>query len=91
MPQMSVCPPRTQKSYPFMRFPRAGQRHAIDQQDRNVPLGAPMRCLCEVTHPRGPDGDMKWLWPHLPALVGEDLQNCRDSPASMLIYGLTWR
>jgi hypothetical protein len=36
--------------------------YAIDQQDRNVPRGALMRCLCGDTHPRGPDGDMEWLW-----------------------------
>ena len=51
------------ESHPFAWFPLAGQRHAIDRRDRNVPLDAPMRCLCGVTHPRGPDGDMEWLWP----------------------------
>lgn len=48
----------------FVWFPLAGQRHAINRDDRNVPRGAPMRCLCGVTHPRGPDGDReKTLWP----------------------------
>lgn len=46
----------------FAWFPLAGQRHAIDRRDRNVPLGEPMRCLCDAKHPRGPDGDMEWLW-----------------------------
>ncbi len=22
-----------------------------------------MRCLCGTSHPRGPEGDMEWLWP----------------------------
>ncbi|MGQ0719439.1 MAG: zinc finger protein [Pseudonocardiales bacterium] len=47
----------------FVWFPLAGQRHAIDRRDRNVPLGSPMHSLCGVSHPRGPDGDMEWLWP----------------------------
>lgn len=50
----------------FTWFPLAGQRHAIDQRDRTVPLGSPMRCLCEATLPRGPEGDMEWLWPTCP-------------------------
>lgn len=49
--------------YPFVWFPLARQRHAIDRRDRNVPRGALMRCLCGVTHPRGPDGDMERMWP----------------------------
>ncbi|MCA1708951.1 MAG: hypothetical protein LC808_39015 [Actinobacteria bacterium] len=51
------------ESHPFAWFPLAGQRHAIDRRDRNVPIGSPMRCLCSVTHPRGADGDIDWLWP----------------------------
>lgn len=47
----------------FVWFPLAGQRHAIHRQDRNVPLGTPMRCLCGATHPRGADGEGEWLWP----------------------------
>ena len=54
-------------SYPkprsFAWIPLAGRRHAIDRRDRNVPMGALMRCLCGATHPRGPDGDIEWLWP----------------------------
>jgi zinc-finger len=48
---------------PFVWFPLAGQRHAIDRRDRNVRLGAPMRCLCGISHPRGADGDSERLWP----------------------------
>lgn len=48
---------------PFVWFPLAGQRHAIDRRDRNVQLGAPMRCLCGVSYPRGADGDLERLWP----------------------------
>ncbi|MGH4012345.1 MAG: zinc finger protein [Pseudonocardiaceae bacterium] len=44
-------------------FPLAGYRHAINRADRHVPLGEPMRCLCGAIHPRGPEGDMEWLWP----------------------------
>lgn len=51
---------------PFVWYPLAGQRHAIQWQDRTVRLGAPMRCLCGATHPRGPDGDTEWLWPTCP-------------------------
>jgi hypothetical protein len=48
----------------FEWFPLGGRRHAIDRQDRYVPLGAPMRCLCGITYPRGPDGDSeRTLWP----------------------------
>ena len=47
---------------PFVWFPLAGLRHAIDRRDRNVPLDTPMRCLCGATHPRGADGEMEWLW-----------------------------
>ena len=47
---------------PFVWFPLAGQRHAIDRRDRTVPVGSPMRCLCGAAHPRGSDGDMEWLW-----------------------------
>lgn len=47
----------------FVWFTLGGQRHAIEQQDSDVPLGAPMRCLCGATHPRGPDGEMeRLLW-----------------------------
>jgi len=52
-----------QGSRPFVWFPLAGQRHVIDQRDRNVPVGAPMRCLCDSTHPRGAEGKREWLWP----------------------------
>lgn len=49
--------------HPFVWFPLAQQRHAIDRKDRNVPLGAPMRCLCGAVYPRGPDGDLeRTLW-----------------------------
>lgn len=51
------------RSHPFTWFPLAGRRHAIDRRDRNVPRGEPMRCLCGVSHPRGPEGDGEWLWP----------------------------
>lgn len=48
----------------FVWFPLAGKRHAINQSDHNVALGAPMHCLCGATHPRGPDGEMeRTLWP----------------------------
>ena len=52
-----------QASRPFVWFPLAGQRHAIDRRDRHVPLGEPMRCLCGVSHPRGGEGKPEWLWP----------------------------
>ncbi|MGH3912321.1 MAG: zinc finger protein [Pseudonocardiaceae bacterium] len=51
-----------QTSRPFVWFPLAGQRHAIDRRDRHVSLGSPMRCLCGVIQPRGAEGDMEWLW-----------------------------
>ncbi|MCA1671337.1 MAG: hypothetical protein LC799_03740 [Actinobacteria bacterium] len=57
-----ICAPYPE-SHPFTWFPLAGQRHAIDRRDRNVPIGTPMRCLCGATHPRGADGDSEWLWP----------------------------
>ncbi|MGH3888863.1 MAG: zinc finger protein [Pseudonocardiaceae bacterium] len=60
-PMLGVPVPYSE-SHPFAWFPLAGQRHAIDQRDRNVPLGKPMRCLCGITHPPGADGDMEWLW-----------------------------
>jgi len=47
---------------PFVWFPLAGLRHAIKLQDRDVPPGGLMHCLCGATHPRGLDGDMEWLW-----------------------------
>lgn len=50
------------QSHPFAWFPLAGLRHVINREDRHVPLGAPMRCLCGAIHPRGPEGDMEWLW-----------------------------
>jgi zinc-finger len=59
---MIVSVPHSE-SHPFVWFPLARQRHAIDQQDRNVPLGALTRCLCDDTYPRGTDGDTEWLWP----------------------------
>jgi hypothetical protein len=53
-----------QEPRPFVWFPLAGQRHAIDRRDRNVPIDAPMRCLCGDTHPRRQDADAEWpLWP----------------------------
>ena len=52
-----------QASRPFVWFPLAGQRHAINRRDRNVPVGSPMRCLCGGTHPRGGESKMEWLWP----------------------------
>ena len=52
-----------QSSRPFVWFPLAGQRHAIDRRDRNVSVGEPMRCLCGSTHPRGDEGKAEWLWP----------------------------
>ncbi len=61
--QVPVAPVPYSNPRTFVWFPLAGQRHAIDQRDRNVPLGAPMRCLCGVAHPRGAEGDMEWLWP----------------------------
>jgi len=51
------------ESHPFAWFPLAGQRHAIDRRDRNVSVGAPMRCLCGVARPRGGESKMEWLWP----------------------------
>ncbi|MBV9011180.1 MAG: hypothetical protein JO272_03880 [Pseudonocardiales bacterium] len=47
----------------FFWFPLAGARHAVDGRDRNVRIGALMRCLCNATHPRGASGDLEWLWP----------------------------
>lgn len=63
MTQLPIPSTPYQSPRPFVWFPLAEQRHAIDRRDRNVPLGTPMRCLCGVTHPRGVDGDMEWLWP----------------------------
>ncbi|MGI9064338.1 MAG: zinc finger protein [Pseudonocardiaceae bacterium] len=60
---LTGVPAPSPESHPFAWFPLAGQRHAIDRRDRNVPVGSPMRCLCGVTHQRGADGDMEWLWP----------------------------
>jgi hypothetical protein len=51
-----------QISYPFVWFPLAGKRHAIDRGDRHVPVGELMRCLCGAIHPRGAEGDVEWLW-----------------------------
>ena len=48
---------------PFVWFPLAGQRHAINRRDRNVPLSGPMHTLCGAIHSRGPDSDTDWLWP----------------------------
>jgi hypothetical protein len=59
----TVGPAPYPERHPFVWFPLAGQRHAIDRRDRNVPLDGPMRTLCGATHPRGSDGDMEWLWP----------------------------
>ncbi|MGH3835770.1 MAG: zinc finger protein [Pseudonocardiaceae bacterium] len=58
----TVVPAPYPESHPFVWFPLAGQRHAIDRRDRNVPFGSPMRTLCGGSYPRGPDGDMEWLW-----------------------------
>ncbi|MGH3973542.1 MAG: zinc finger protein [Pseudonocardiaceae bacterium] len=46
---MPVVPPPYPDPRTFVWFPLAGQRHAIDRRDRNVPLGASMRCLCGAT------------------------------------------
>ncbi|MGH3903171.1 MAG: zinc finger protein [Pseudonocardiaceae bacterium] len=62
MPQLPLSPGPYPDPRPFVWFPLAGQRHAIDRRDRNVPLDTPMRCLCGATHPRGADGEMEWLW-----------------------------
>ncbi|HEU0087892.1 MAG TPA: zinc finger protein [Pseudonocardiaceae bacterium] len=62
VPPLPVVPGPYPEPRLFAWFPLAGQRHAIDRRDRNVPLGAPMRCLCGATHSRGEDGDMEWLW-----------------------------
>jgi zinc-finger len=63
LPFMVNAGPAPYSEWPFVWFPLAGQRHAIDRRDRNVRLGSPMRTLCGTTHPRIPDGDMEWLWP----------------------------
>lgn len=49
-------------SHPFVWFPLAGNRHAINREDQHVSRGEPMRCLCGATHPRGAEGTMEWLW-----------------------------
>lgn len=59
---MSLSPGPFPTPRPFVWFPLDGQRHAIDRRDRNVPIDAPMRCLCGASHPRGPDGELEWLW-----------------------------
>ena len=47
----------------FICFPLAEQHQTIDRQDRNIPRGKPMRCLCGLTYPRDPDSDLKkTLW-----------------------------
>lgn len=46
----------------FTWYPLAGQRHAIERKDRDVPLGAPMHTLCGAEHPRAAAGDLEWLW-----------------------------
>jgi hypothetical protein len=51
------------ESHPFVWRPLAGQRHAIDRKDRTVPLGESIQCLCGERHPRGPEGEVEWLWP----------------------------
>ena len=59
---MSMVP--RHESHPFVWFPLNRERHAIDPQDRNVPQGTLMRCLCGDSYPRGPAGDMEWTyWP----------------------------
>ncbi|MCA1675773.1 MAG: hypothetical protein LC799_27535 [Actinobacteria bacterium] len=58
----ALCP----QPCPFVWFPLAGQRYAIDRRDRNAPLDNPMRTLCDTIHPRGPDPDMEWLRPTCP-------------------------
>ncbi len=58
------CVATPSEPHPFVWFPLAGRRHAIDREDRYVPIGTLMRCLCGLTHPRGPDSELeKTLWP----------------------------
>lgn len=64
MGSVAVMPSPHPEPQPFVWFPLNGARHAINRDDRYVPLGDPMRCLCGATHPRGPDGEReKTLWP----------------------------
>lgn len=49
--------------WPFVWFPLAGARHAIDRRDRNVRFGSPMRTFCGTAHSRRLAGDREWLWP----------------------------
>jgi hypothetical protein len=51
------------ETHPFVWMPLAGQRHAINRQDRHLPLGTPLPCLCSAIHPREAAGDREWLWP----------------------------
>jgi hypothetical protein len=60
---LTIARPPYPASHPFVWFPLAGQRHAIDRRDRNVSVGVLMRCLCGVTHPRRGESKMEWLWP----------------------------
>lgn len=60
---MTIVPVPHPEPYPFVWFPLNRERHAIDRRDRNVPRGTLMRCLCGVSYPRGPDGDMEQMWP----------------------------
>jgi hypothetical protein len=76
----SYISPRT-----FSWFPLAGQRHAIDRRDRHVLRGIPMRCLCGVTHPRGPDGDIEWLWPTCPQCWDETCKLVGLHPTSGIV------
>jgi hypothetical protein len=66
-------------SQSFFWLPLAGFRHAIDHRDRNVRLGALVRCLCGDSYPRSPAGDMEWIyWP--------TCQDCWDQ--ACIIVGL---
>lgn len=53
--------PRPQR-YPFVWYPLAGQRHAIDRNDAQKPMGEAVRTLCGQVHPRIPVDELKWLW-----------------------------
>jgi zinc-finger len=82
---MSIMIPSYMSPRTFSWFPLAGQRHAIDRRDRHVLRGRPMRCLCGVTHPRGPDGDIEWLWPTCPQCWDETCKLVELHPTSGIV------
>lgn len=62
MNTVHVPPLAHPQRYPFVWYPLARKRHAIDRTDAEQPIGAPVRTLCGQRHPRTPAGELDWLW-----------------------------